>query len=138
MSTIPELLNLRTSIEQGAPEVEILFDRFKLGLYNLDMNNVVSQIQDQLKGKSIGRLEKAGEMIDIELQLPEQGIKAFEIMTIKGGEKLYRLDEIATLKTSSAAREIHRRNQTRIGKVYAQADDGEPLEFLAQKIRTQV
>ncbi len=138
MATIPELLNLRTSIEQGAPEVEILFDRFKLGLYNLDMNNVVSQIQDQLKGKNIGRLERAGEMIDIELQLPEQGIKAFESMTIKGGEKRYRLNELATLKTSSAAREIHRRNQTRIGKVYAQADDGEPLEFLAQKIRSQL
>ena len=138
MATIPELLNLRTSIEQGAPEVEILFDRFKLGLYNLDMNNVVSQIQDQLKGKNVGRLEQAGEMIDIQLQLPEQGIKAFESMTIKGGEKLYRLDEIATLKTSSAAREIHRRNQNRIGKVYAQADEEVPLEFLAQKIREQL
>ena len=138
MATIPELLNLRTSIEQGAPEVEILFDRFKLGLYNLDMNNVVSQIQDQLKGKNVGRLEQAGEMIDIQLQLPEQGIKAFESMTIKGGEKLYRLDEIATLKTSSAAREIHRRNQNRIGKVYAQADEEVPLEFLAQKIREEL
>ena len=138
MATIPELLNLRTSIEQGAPEVEILFDRFKLGLYNLDMNNVVAQIQDQLKGKSVGRLEQAGEMIDIELQLPEQGIKAFESMTIKGGEKLYRLDEIATLKISSAAREIHRRNQNRIGKVYAQAAEDLPLEFLAQRIREQL
>lgn len=138
MATIPELLNLRTSIEQGAPEVEILFDRFKLGLYNLDMNGVISQIQDQLKGKNVGRLEQAGEMIDIELQLPEQGIKAFENMTIKGGDKIYRLNELATLKTSSAAREIHRRNQNRIGKVYAQADEGETLEFLAQKIRAQL
>jgi HAE1 family hydrophobic/amphiphilic exporter-1 len=138
MATIPELLNLRTSIEQGAPEVEIFFDRFKLGLYNLDLNNVVTQIQDQLKGKSVGRLEQAGEMIDIELQLPEQGIKAFEGMTIKGGEKEYRLNEIATLKTSRAAREIHRRNQSRIGKVYAQADEAVPLEFLAEKIRTEL
>ncbi|GLR19862.1 efflux RND transporter permease subunit [Portibacter lacus] len=138
LSNIPELLNLRTSIEQGAPEVEILFDRFKLGLYNLDMNSVVTQIQDQLKGKNIGRLERSGEMIDIQLQLPEQGIKEFENMTIKGGEKLYRLNEIATLKTSSAAREIHRRNQTRIGKVYAQANDDETLEFLAQKMRVQL
>ncbi len=138
MAMLPELLNLRTSIEQGAPEVEIIFDRFKLGLYNLDMNNVVTQIQDQLKGKSVGRLEQAGEMIDIELQLPEQGIKAFESMTIKGGEKVYRLNEIATLKTSSAAREIHRRNQNRIGKVYAQAVEDVPLEFLAQKIREQL
>ncbi|MCR9288609.1 MAG: efflux RND transporter permease subunit [Bacteroidetes bacterium] len=138
MATIPELLNLRTSIEEGAPEVEIFFDRFKLGLYNLDLNDVVTQVQDQLKGKSVGRLEQAGEMIDIELQLPEQGINAFEGMTIKGGEKEYRLNEIATLKTSRAAREIHRRNQSRIGKVYAQVDEEIPLEFLAQQIREEL
>ena len=138
MTAIPELVNLRTSIEQGVPEVEIVFDRFKLGLYDLDMNDVISQIQDQLKGKNIGRLEQSGEMIDIELQLPEQGMQAFENMSIKGGNKLYRLNEISTLKTSSAAREIHRRNQNRIGKVYAQAEAGVPLEFLAQKIRGQL
>jgi len=138
MSIIPELLNLRTSIEQGAPEIEILFDRFKLGLYNLDMNNVITQIQNELKGKNVGRLEQAGEMIDISLQLPERGIASFENMTIKSGDKEYRLNELATLNTSSAAREIHRRNQNRIGKIYAQTDDDEPLEFLAQKIRTQL
>jgi len=102
------------------------------------MNDVVSQIQDQLKGKNIGRLERAGEMIDIEMQLPEQGIKTFESMTIKGGEKRYRLNELATLKMSSAAREIHRRNQNRIGKVYAQTNEEEPLEFIAQKIKSQL
>lgn len=138
MALIPELLNLRTSIEQGAPEVEVLFDRFKLGLYDLDMNDVVSQIQGQLRGRNVGRLEQSGEMIDIEMQLPLQGIKAFESMPIKGGNKLYRLNEIATLRTSTAAKEIHRRNQNRIGKVYAQVEEGEPLEFLAEKTRKQL
>ena len=45
MARIPDLSNLRTTIEEGAPEVEVYFDRFKLGLYNLDMNNVITQIQ---------------------------------------------------------------------------------------------
>ncbi|MCB0632029.1 MAG: efflux RND transporter permease subunit [Saprospiraceae bacterium] len=138
MAELPGLLNLQTSIEQGAPEVEVLFDRFKLGLYDLDMNNVITQIQDQLQGKDAGRLEKAGEMIDIRLLLPRQGLSSFENMTIKAGEKVYRLEEIATLKTSTAPREIHRRNQSRIGKVYAQTDDQVPLEFVANQIREQV
>jgi HAE1 family hydrophobic/amphiphilic exporter-1 len=67
MLAMPELLNVQTSVEEGAPEVEILFDRFKLGFYNLDMNNVISQIQDQLQGETAGKLEQAGEMIDIKL-----------------------------------------------------------------------
>ena len=138
MEAMPELLNLQTSIEQGAPEVEVLFDRFKLGLYSLDMNSVVTQIQDQLQGKTAGRLEQSGEMIDIRLLLPEQGLSSFENITIQGGEKVYRLHEIARLKTSTAPREIHRRNQSRIGKVYAQTDDKTPLEFVANQIREQV
>ena len=138
MAGIPQLLNLQTTIEQGAPEVEVYFDRFKLGLYNLDMNNVINQIQDQLKGKKAGSLEQAGEMIDINLLLPEQGIRDFENMVIKGGDKVYRLNEIATLKSSTAPREIHRRNQNRIGKVYAQTDQSVPLEFVANQIREEV
>lgn len=138
MANIPELLNVQTTIEQGAPEVEVYFDRFKLGLYNLDMNNVINQIQDQLQGKKAGSLEQAGEMVDINLVLPKQGIKEFENMTIKGGDKVYRLHEIASFKTSAAPREIHRRNQNRIGKVYAQIDKTTPLEFVANKIREEI
>ncbi|MBX2874381.1 MAG: efflux RND transporter permease subunit [Saprospiraceae bacterium] len=138
MAEMPELINIQTSIEQGAPEVEVLFDRFKLGLYNLDMNNVITQIQDQLQGKSAGKLEQAGEMIDIQLKTPEQGIAAFENMTIQGGDKIYRLHEIATLRESAAPREIHRRNQSRLGKVYAQTDETIPLEFVADQIRETV
>lgn len=138
MAEMPELINIQTSIEQGAPEVEVLFDRFKLGLYNLDMNNVITQIQDQLKGKSAGKLEQAGEMIDIQLKTPEQGIATFENMLIQGGDKIYRLHEIAQLRQSAAPREIHRRNQSRLGKVYAQTDESLPLEFVADKIREAV
>jgi HAE1 family hydrophobic/amphiphilic exporter-1 len=138
MLAMPELLNVQTSVEEGAPEVEILFDRFKLGLYNLDMNNVISQIQDQLQGETAGKLEQAGEMIDIKLLMPEKGLSSFENMTIKGGEKVYRLREIASLKISSSPKEIHRRNQNRIGKIYAQTDEQVPLEFVAGKIREEI
>ncbi len=135
MAAIPELLNLRTSIEAGAPEIEVLFDRFRLGLYELDMNNVITQIQDQLKGKEAGKLERGGEMVDINITTPDRGLSDFENMTIKGGNKVYRLSEIAKLNHTAAPREIHRRDQNRIGKVYAQTQDEVPLEFVANEIR---
>ena len=138
MEGLPGLLNIQTSIEEGAPEVEIMFVRFRLGLYSLDMNDIISQIQDQLKGKTAGKLERAGEMIDITLMMPDQGLKDFENMIIKGGTKVYRLHEIASLRSSVAPREIHRRNQSRIGKVYAQTDGDQPLEFIANQIRERV
>lgn len=138
MLTMSELLNVQTSVEEGAPEVEIIFDRFKLGLYDLDMNNIITQIQDQLRGKTAGKLEQAGEMVEINLLLPEQGLTGFENMTIKAGDKVYRLREIANLRITRSPKEIHRRNQNRIGKIYAQTDEGAPLEFVAGKIRDEV
>lgn len=138
MADMPALSNLRTSIEAGAPELEVLFDRFKLGLYNLEMNDVIGQIQDQLQGRAAGKLERSGEMVDITLMMPEQGIRDFENLAIQGGDKEYRLHEIATFRRSRAPREIHRRNQNRIGKVYAQTDETAPLEFVAEQIRQRV
>ena len=48
------LFNVQTSIEDGAPEVEIKIDRMRAGMYNIDINTVISQIQDQLEGKNAG------------------------------------------------------------------------------------
>ncbi len=36
MSDIPGLLNVQTSTEEGAPEVEVRIDRIRAGMYNLN------------------------------------------------------------------------------------------------------
>ena len=58
---IAGLYNIQTSIEDGAPEVGLIIDRIRAGLYGLDINSVVTQLQDQLQGKNAGQLEKGGE-----------------------------------------------------------------------------
>jgi hydrophobic/amphiphilic exporter-1 (mainly G- bacteria), HAE1 family len=40
MMTIPGLFNIQTSVEDGAPEVEVRIDRIRAGMYNLDINAV--------------------------------------------------------------------------------------------------
>ena len=46
-----ELFNVQTSIENGAPEIEIKVDRMRAGVYNINVQNVISQIQSQLEGQ---------------------------------------------------------------------------------------
>ena len=43
MDSVPGLFNVQSSIEGGAPEVEVVIDRIKAGMYNLNVNTVVSQ-----------------------------------------------------------------------------------------------
>ncbi len=129
------VFNVKTSIEDGAPEVEVVVDRVRAGMYNLDISNVITQIQNQLEGKNAGQLEKDGEMRDITIKVPEKGLNEINSITIKSGTQEYRLSEIATINYGVSPKEINRRNQTRIGKVTAQLEKGLSLQHVSEKIQ---
>jgi HAE1 family hydrophobic/amphiphilic exporter-1 len=133
---IPGLYNIQTSIEDGAPEVELVIDRIRAGLYGLDINTVVTQLQDQLQGKNAGQLEKGGEMRDITIKLPDTQLSDIGNMTIRSGTQVYRITEIAELNYGVSPRELYRRNQSRIGKVTAQMESGLALQHVAGQIRS--
>ncbi len=135
MLGINSLINIQTSIEDGAPEIEIKVDRMRAGMYNLDINTVITQIQDQLEGKNAGQLEKGGEMMDITIKVPEIGIREINQLIIKSGTQVFRLNEIAEISYDVSPKEIFRRNQNRIGKVTAQLQKGVALDHVATEIR---
>ncbi len=132
------LFNVQTSIEDGAPEVEIHVDRMRAGMYNLDINTVVSQIQEQLEGQNAGQLEKNGEMQDITIKVPEKGLDEINSFLITSGDQVFRLNEIADISYGVAPKEVIRRNQNRIGKVTAQMEKGTALDHVSKEIRAQV
>lgn len=138
LATIDDLFNVQTSIENGAPEVEIKVDRMRAGMYNLNIATVITQIQDQLEGKNAGQLEREGEMRDITIRVPEKGLNEISQLTITSGNQKYRLSEIAEITEGVAPREILRRNQNRIGKVTAQIAKGVALDKVAGKINAEI
>ncbi|MDD4754730.1 MAG: efflux RND transporter permease subunit [Prolixibacteraceae bacterium] len=138
MSEVDGIFNIQTSIEDGAPEVEIHIDRIKAGLYNLNINNVITQIQEQLEGKNAGQFEKEGEMRDITIKVPEKGLNDIYDITINSGTQKFRLSEIADISFGYAPNEILRKNQNRTGRVTAQMEKGFPLDFVAQEIRQEI
>jgi hydrophobic/amphiphilic exporter-1 (mainly G- bacteria), HAE1 family len=129
------LFNVQTSIEDGAPEVEITVDRMRAGMYGIDINTVISQLQDQLEGKNAGELEDGGEMRDITIKIPEKGLNDIDQLTITSGTQEFRLSEIANITHGVSPKEIFRRNQSRIGKVTAQLEDGVALDHVSADIR---
>jgi HAE1 family hydrophobic/amphiphilic exporter-1 len=133
-----KLFNIQTSIEDGAPEVEVRIDRVRAGIYNIDINSVVTQIQDQLEGKNAGQLERDGEMRDITIKVPEKGLNEVNDLMITSGDQVFRLNEIADIILETSPKEIIRRNQNRIGKVTAQIDKGVALDKVAAEIREAV
>ena len=135
MLGMDKLFNVQTSIEDGAPEVEIKVDRMRAGIYNIDINTVVTQIQDQLEGKNAGQLERDGEMRDITIKVPEKSLNEVNEIMITSGDQIFRLNEIAEITTEVSPKEIFRRNQNRIGKVTAQINKNAALDKVSAEIR---
>jgi hydrophobic/amphiphilic exporter-1 (mainly G- bacteria), HAE1 family len=136
MTTIPGLFNVQSSIENGAPEVEVVIDRVRAGMYSLSISSIITQLQDQLEGKNAGQLEHGGEMSDITIKLPETQLSEIGNLTVTSGSQVFRLSEIADIKHTSSPKEIFRRDQNRIGKLTAQMAPGVSLEHVATNIRS--
>ncbi len=138
MESLTGLYNVVSSSEDGAPEVEILLDRVRTGMYSLNASNIVTQIRQQLEGNEAGEVENAGEMRPIILKVPEISLSELSMLPVTSGQLEFRLHELAELRTSTAPREIFRRNQSRIGKVTANIESDKTLDNVAREIRAAV
>ncbi|MDX9881744.1 MAG: efflux RND transporter permease subunit [Prolixibacteraceae bacterium] len=134
----PELYNVKSSMEDGSPEVEVVVDRLRAGIFNLSVANVISQIQDQLEGKNAGTVEKGGEMQDITLKLPDKSLNDLSDIVIKNGAQEIRVNEIADIRIGQSPREIYHRNQVRIGKITAHINKDVALDKLVKKVEAQI
>jgi len=75
-----DLYNVETSFEDGAPEVEVIVDRYRAGIYNLSVDQIISQVQNLLEGADAGDFEHEGELKTIRIKLPE--VQASELSNI--------------------------------------------------------
>lgn len=130
-----DLYDIQSSIEQGAPEVEVIIDQYRTGIYGLNPSTIITQIENQLEGQNAGEVEYEGEMNDITIGLPERSLSEINELTITSGTETYRLDEIADISYSVSPKEIIHTNQTRIGKVTAEIAGNIPLDKIAGKVQ---
>lgn len=135
---IPELINVKTNIEEGAPEIDVIIDRYKAGIYNMSVDNIISQLKDQLMGKDAGKYEKDGEMNDITVKMPDMSLAEFNAISIKNGTMNIPLYELAHIEKSVSPKQLFRRNQNRIAKVMADIDHNTPFDQVVDKVRKQL
>lgn len=138
LENMDNIINIKSSFDQGHPEVNIVFDRIRAGVYNLDFSVVGSQLMDQLQGKNVGNWDSEGEMRDITVKLPDIPLAQLSTMYISDGQRKIRLDEIARFEETIGAKEINRRNQVRAGLVFGQIDGNQPLDKIADQIRDKI
>ncbi len=134
MQGVKGLYNIKTSVGEGAPELEVVIDRLRAGIYNLDVATVTATLKNKLTGRQSGNVEIDGEMEPVVMKLPQMDRKALSDLVIRKGNQVVRLAEIADIREAVSPREILRRNQSRIVRITARMGKNEALDKMSARI----
>lgn len=106
----------------GIPQIQVDVDKYRAGLFNLSIEEVIGQVKDQLEGKNAGTIEQDGEIQEIEIKIPKITLAQLDEMKIKSTQQELRLSEIASITTEMASNSIFRKNQSRFVSVSARVN----------------
>lgn len=134
LEQIEGIRNIGSSLEGGAPEVEIAIDRYRAGLMNLDVNTLIARVSEKLQGVEAGQMTIKGDLTDITVKLEDITLKELEMLSIEVNNIEILLREVAEIHLGSSPREILHNNQNRIVEITADLDPGHPLDQIATAI----
>ena len=117
LSTVPGLVDIRSSLEEGNPELQIIFDRDRLASLGLDMRVVAETLRDRVLGVVPTRFREADRQIDIRVRNLEQQRRTtndVRNLVIPGPDgRQLRLLTVAEVREDRGPAEIHRVQQQR-------------------------
>ncbi|MDA3821042.1 MAG: efflux RND transporter permease subunit, partial [Bacteroidales bacterium] len=138
LNQIDGIYNITSSVEGGAPEVEIIIDRYRAGLMNVDVSTLISRVSEKLQGVSAGQMNINGELTDITLKLEDISLKELEMLSIEVNNMEVLLRELAEIKIGTAPKEILHNNQNRIIEIRADLGTDLPLDQMAEIINSEL
>ena len=72
LSSVPGLRDVRTSLLDGTPEVQIAYDRDRLVRFGLDTYTVATRVRDKIQGVEATRITRGAERLSLRVQLEER------------------------------------------------------------------
>ena len=138
LGSIDGLVDLRSSLEEGNPEFQIIFDRTRLVALGLDMRSVAETLRDRVLGAVPTRFREEDRQIDIRIRNSEPFRQTFEdvrklIIDGPDGRPL-RLLTVADIVEDRGPAEIHRIQQQRAAVISANLE-GRSLGAVVTDIR---
>jgi len=132
------LLDITTSLNEGLPQVDIVFDRERMYLLGLNVASVNAELKTAIKGTTVSRYTENGTDTDIVLSLSEADKTNItdldSIMVTNANGKKIPLSNFAHTVESRAPLSINREDQSRIIHVTAKIKDG----YTVDKVEKQV
>ncbi len=149
-----ELADVETTLRQGAPEIQIAYDRQRLSHYGLNLGQVAEQVKTLVKGFEATRYNLKDRRIPIIVQLEEADrrfMKQIENLTVtrrapEGSQNtavtpLIPLNAVASLRIGEGPSEIRRVDGKRVALIQAnlgQASLGEAVDKIEETLSNEI
>jgi len=123
MQTLPGIVDVRSSLEAGNPELQIIFDRDRLAAMGLDMGTLSETLRNRVQGVVPTHFKDADRQIDIRIRNHEayrQSARDVESLVLPGPDGTpIRLVSVAEVRVGRGPAEIHRLQQQRAAVISA-------------------
>jgi HAE1 family hydrophobic/amphiphilic exporter-1 len=123
LAAIPGLVDVRSSLEEGNPELRVIFDRDRLASLGIDMRTAAETLRDRVLGAVPTRFREDDRQIDIRvrnLEPQRQTAEDVRNLMIPGPDgRQLRLLTVAEIRADRGPAEIHRVQQQRAAVITA-------------------
>lgn len=131
--------DVRTSMEMGSPEVQIVFDRQKAAALGLTPNQISDRIVRSVRGDVATRFSRNDRKIDVLVRTPDDARSSVEsirnLIVNPDSERPVTLSAVADVRIENGPAEIRRSGQERVAIVTANLAAGD-LGLAAQRIES--
>jgi HAE1 family hydrophobic/amphiphilic exporter-1 len=122
-TAVPGLVDVRSTLQTGHPEIEVVYNRDRLAEYGLNLRTVADLVRNKVQGRAATQFRKEDQMIDIVVRLREEdrfGLEELRRLIINpGGAVALPLSAIAELTVNEGPSEIRRVDQQRTALITA-------------------
>lgn len=123
MAAMPELADVKTTLQRGAPEVQIVYDRAILNRYDLQTSVVAQMVRNQIEGFQATLYNLKDRRIPVVVRLAEEDRRSTEqlngLVVNPGGERPIPLHGVAAVTVGEGPSEVRRIDGKRVAVVEA-------------------
>ncbi|WP_414662564.1 efflux RND transporter permease subunit [Horticoccus sp. 23ND18S-11] len=116
-TAVPGLVDIRSSLQSGHPEIQVIYNRDRLAELNLSLRNVADLVRNKVQGRVATEFRQDDQLIDIVVRLREEdrfGLEELRRLIVNpNGVVPVTLDSVATLTINEGPSEIRRVDQQR-------------------------
>ncbi|MFZ0390557.1 MAG: efflux RND transporter permease subunit, partial [Calditrichia bacterium] len=123
ISQIPGVFDVKSNIQSGNPEVQIVYDRARLAFYGLNVLEVANIVRNKVRGDVATQFKEEDRRIDVRVKVRDKDKATLDrlrrINVNPGGAISIPLESVADIQVEEGPSEIRRINQQRSAVIMA-------------------